>query len=762
MADCVVIYWRDIPAQVVVRAGRRTAKRELPPRFQEAIDIAAMRGGAKDSDAYLAAWRRSPPEPCDDDLDAAADAAVARLVGAFPDDQLMRLARAGGDRSQLIEEPLVFFAPSGKRGRVAVGTSVLDAARRFGVDLDSVCGGRGLCGRCQIRVEEGHYASLGITSSAEHLPPWTAGEAAYTSRRGPLAEGRRLGCQCTISGDLVIDVPADAQVHRQVVRKAADERTVAVDPVVSLRVVDVAEPDMHDARSDARRLAEALAAEWSIDIAPLDLAVLRTLQATLRQGGWRVTVAVRHRAQVVAVYPGVQHRIVGLAVDLGSTTIAGHLCDLATGAVLASAGVMNPQIRFGDDLMSRVSYVMMNPDATATLATAARGAIDQLARDLLAEVGASKDELVEFTIVGNPVMHHLLLGVSPVELGGAPFALADDGPIDLPAAALDLTAAAGAMVHLLPCIAGHVGADAAAMILAEAPHLDATPTLLIDVGTNAELVLGSTERVLAASSPTGPAFEGAQISGGQRAAPGAIERVRIDADTLEPRIKVIGDPRWSDEPGFDARVTGICGSGIIEAVAELYRVGIIASDGTIEGAFAERTPRVEQDQRTFGYRLWAGTPVITITQGDVRAIQLAKAALHAGAKLLMARWGLRAITRIKLAGAFGSHIDPLYALMLGLIPDCPLAGVTSVGNAAGHGARIALVNAAARTDIAALVRRIEKVETAVEPSFQAEFVAAMALPHATDDYALLRAVVALPAPAALKRRVRQGGNRNRL
>jgi uncharacterized 2Fe-2S/4Fe-4S cluster protein (DUF4445 family) len=306
-----------------------------------------------------------------------------------------------------------------------------------------------------------------------------------------------------------------------------------------------------------------------------------------------------------------------------------------------------------------------------------------------------------------------------------------------------------ARVYVLPCIAGHVGADTAGVILSESPHLAEEITLVVDVGTNAEIVLGNKDRLLAASSPTGPAFEGAQISCGQRAAPGAIERVRIDPATLEPRYKVIGCNIWSDHPGFEKAikrigVTGICGSGIIEVLAEMFLAGMISSDGTIVGALAQRCPRLRAEGRTFSYVIREGEPEIRVTQNDVRAVQLAKAALYAGARLLMDRLGVASVERIVLAGAFGSHIDVKYAMVLGMIPDCDLAKVSSAGNAAGTGARIALLNQRARDLIERVIRQVEKVETAVEPRFQAHFVEAMALPHATASYPHLSRAVKLP------------------
>jgi uncharacterized 2Fe-2S/4Fe-4S cluster protein (DUF4445 family) len=643
-----------------------------------------------------------------------------------------------------VTEHAVVFAPSGRRGRFASGTTLLAAARSLGVDLDSVCGGRGICGRCQIGVPE-----------AAVTPP---SEVEARSRR--LAAGRRLGCQARLCADAVVDVPPESQLHRQVISKGADARPVALDPLVTLHYVQVAQPDMHDPRSDARRLAEALEAEWGLSALILPLPVLAGLQQALRRGDWAVTVAVRDRRHVVAVYPGFVERLHGIAVDLGSTTIAAHLCDLSTGDVVASAGVMNPQIRFGEDLMSRVSHAMAG--GTAELTEAARGALAGLVAELTARAAVPPEQIAELVVAGNPVMHHLLLGLDPAELGAAPFALAVDAALDVPARDLGLSVAPGAFVHVLPCIAGHVGADAAAMVLAEAPHRAEGLTLLVDVGTNAEIVLGNRERLLACSSPTGPAFEGAQITAGQRAAPGAIERIRIDPATLEPRFKVIGCDLWSDDPGFAAAiartgVTGICGSGIVEAVAQMYLAGIIRSDGGLDGALAARSPRIREEYRSFTYVIRDGTPRVAVTQHDVRAIQLAKAALHAGAKLLMSRLGVAEVPRIRLAGAFGAQIDPLHALVLGLVPDCPLEEVASVGNAAGHGARIALLNAASRAEIAAVVRRIEKVETAIERGFQAEFVAAMALPHATDAYPNLARHVTLPARAAPRRRRGTGG-----
>jgi uncharacterized 2Fe-2S/4Fe-4S cluster protein (DUF4445 family) len=395
---------------------------------------------------------------------------------------------------------------------------------------------------------------------------------------------------------------------------------------------------------------------------------------------------------------------------------------------------------------------MMHSEGAGEMTAAVRKALDGLIATLAMRAGIKRVEILELAIVGNPIMHHLLLGIDPTPLGGAPFALATDRAVRTTAAALGLRAHPGARVYVLPCIAGHVGADTAGVMLAETPYRSKRMTLIVDVGTNAEIVLGDARRLLAASSPTGPAFEGAQISSGQRAAPGAIERVRIDRQTLEPRFRVIGNEVWSDEPGFDeaiaeSGVTGICGSGIVEAIAELYLAGVITTDGVVDGRQATRSPRVIADGRTFSYLLHDDTPRILVTQNDVRAIQLAKAALYAGVRLLMDHLDIDSVDQVRLAGAFGSQIDPLHAMVLGLIPDCELGQVEAAGNAAGTGALIALLSANARREIETQVRRVEKIETAVEPRFQEHFVAAMAIPHKTAEHPNLSLVVELPSPA---------------
>lgn len=636
----------------------------------------------------------------------------------------------------------IVFAPSGKRGEFSYGTPILQAARSLGVDLDSVCGGRGICGRCQVTPSFGDFSKHGIKSTTEHLSNFSETEMRYKQKRG-LKDDRRLGCSCLLQGDMVIDVPEDSQVHKQIIRKRAEARNIDINPVCSLHYIEVEEPDMHKPSGDLQRLIEALEAQWDIKIIDYDIHLLTILQKTLRAGEWKITCAVRDNNYLAGIWAGFQDTLYGIAIDVGSTTMSAHICDLKSGEVMHSAGAMNPQIRFGEDLMSRVSYVMMNEGGEVELTSAVRETLADLIRRACDDNEIDRDKILECVLVGNPVMHHLLLGINPVELGWAPFALATSEFVSVPALDyLGLPCHRSCRAWFLPCVAGHVGADSAAVVLSEAPYNRAEVSLLIDIGTNAEIVMGNRDHLLACSSPTGPALEGAQISCGQRAANGAIERVRIDSVSFEPHFQVIGCDLWSNEAGFSDSilkigVTGICGSGIIEVLGEMLLAGLLTRDGIIDGGMVAKTDRIVSDGRVFAYILRRAESdddvEIRITQGDIRAIQLAKAALYAGVQLLIDKFG-RSPDRIVLAGAFGNHIDVRYAMLLGLIPDCSLGSVVSAGNAAGTGARIALLDGRSRDEIVSTIGSIEKIETALESNFQQYFIEAMGFPHSVHEY----------------------------
>ncbi len=646
--------------------------------------------------------------------------------------------------------------PSGRQGDVPHGTTVLQAARQLGVAIESICGGRQTCGRCLIALERGHFPKHGITSNDGSLTPPEEAEIAYAARHNIDLGERRMACAARLVGDALITVPEESQARKQVIRKPASELLIEVAPAVRLYYVEV-EPAVLGGPADWQRLQAALAEQWDLGEVTIDPLVLREVPRALRDGRWAVTVTLWGGREVVRVAPGYEEGLYGLAVDVGSTTVAMHLCDLRTGAVLATEAMMNPQVRYGEDLISRITYAMQEPGGAERMHRAIIKALNGLTRRAAGSAGVDAGAITDVVLVGNTVMHHLLLGINPRYLGAIPFPLATQGATDLKARDLGLDAVHhGAMVHLLPCIAGYVGADNVGVLLAEQPHLDDQVSLVVDIGTNAEILLGNRERMLSASSPTGPAFEGAQITHGQRAAPGAIERVRIDPATGAVRYRVIGDERWSDqlEPGARLSATGICGSGVIEAVAELFAAGLIDRSGRFLPDADRRCPAVR-----FGGGLGeivlaraeetATGGDIVVTQQDIRNVQLAKGALYAGARLLMDRLGVDHVDRIKLAGAFGSYIDPLRAMIIGLIPDCDLDRVSAVGNSAGDGARIALLNVEQRRVAQEAARAVEYVETGGDPDFQERFIQAMTLPHASDPFPHLAGII--PDAAAERR-----------
>lgn len=652
--------------------------------------------------------------------------------------------------------------PSGRRDSVEAGTTLLDAARQMGVEIESICGGRLTCVKCKVHVESGNFSKHGITSDMAHLTPPTDEERALLrAANAPVEDGYRLSCATCVQGDALLFVPEESRAQKQVIRKSATERLIDVAPAIRQVYVEVPQAELGEHRGDWGRLQDALAEQWDLSNLRIDLPVLRRLQETLRKERWAVTALVWNDQEVIDVQPGYKEGIYGLAVDIGSTTVAGHLCDLRTGELLATEAIMNPQVAYGEDLMSRVSYAMTNKTGLATMHEAIIDALNTLASRAARAANLQARDIHDAVFVGNTTMVHILLGINPRELGGAPFALATRDSVEVRARDLGLRLHPGAHVHVLPAEAGHVGADNVATLIAETPYRDAAVSLIIDVGTNAEIVLGNNEWLYSASSPTGPAFEGAQISYGMRAAPGAIERVRIDPQTLESRIRVIGEERWSDEWNLDPDAplesqpqhlaAGICGSGIIEAVAEMYLAGIILPDGRFNAELENDRVRWRGKQGAYVLATRDQTATgrsIVVTQDDVRSIQLAKAALYAGAKLLLVRAGMPAIERIVLAGAFGSYIDPKYAMVLGLIPDCALSSVVAVGNAAGDGARIALLNRDKRDEAADISRRVTYIETAVDPEFQNEFVRALHIPHAGDAFPLLEHALGASLPRA--------------
>jgi uncharacterized 2Fe-2S/4Fe-4S cluster protein (DUF4445 family) len=645
--------------------------------------------------------------------------------------------------AETVKRVQIVFQPSGRRGEIEAGKSVLEAARTLGVGIEAACGGARVCGKCRVVVETGRFEKLNLTSSADHISPVGEAEKKFLTAE-ELARGYRLACNAFLSGDLVVTVPEESRSAKQVILEKGRERQIELRPAVKNVTVTLAPATLSDFRDDARRLLDALEKETGLHGLTVDFPVLRNLPEILRQNDWQATATIWQGKEVIRVAPGRRETSLGVAIDVGTTTLAAFLCDLTTGAVLAKASRMNPQIGYGEDVLARISYAASEPDGRKKLQDAIIEAINALAVDMAEKAGFVADDVDEMVLVYNTAMHHLALGLDPRYVGRAPFAPAVREPLDVKARDLGVKINPSGNVYSLPVEAGFVGADNVAVLLAEEPYNSDAVKLIIDIGTNGEIDLGNKNRLLSTSCATGPALEGAQIAFGMRAAPGAIERVKIDPMTYEPRYKVIGQDEWYPVP-YDWHPTvqkvgaqGICGSGVIDAIAAMHKAGVISKAGRIDAKL--NTPRVRRGESgKLEYVLaWAKETAvgkdIVITQADIRAVQLAKAALYVGAQYLMERYGVDHVDEVILAGAFGSYIDKESAMAIGMFPDCDLSRVHAVGNAAGDGARIALLDVEKRREAAKVARRVEFIETAAEPDFQKKFMDAIAIPHAKDKF----------------------------
>jgi uncharacterized 2Fe-2S/4Fe-4S cluster protein (DUF4445 family) len=636
----------------------------------------------------------------------------------------------------------VIFQPSGSRGEVSEGETLLEASRGLGVEIESQCGGAGVCGKCKVRLETGSFQRYGITSHREHLSPFTEDETKFISEKEQ-AEGYRLACSARILGDVLVYVPEESRGGKQVVRKAAGRKSIELKPAISLYYLELPPPTFHDLLGDFDRLHKALTDQYRLPALVMDHAVLQKLPVTLRQAGWKVTVAVWMDQRIVDVRPGHVDDVYGLAIDVGTTTVAGYLCNLRNGELIATETMMNPQVTYGEDVMSRITYVSTVPEGLDRMHRAIIDGLNQLIQTITSSVGMTPEALLELTFVGNTAMHHLLLKIHPEYLGLSPFPPAIHRSVNVLARDLGLKVHPSANVHVLPIEAGFVGADNVGVLIAEEPYRQEEKVLIIDIGTNGELVLGNHRKLVSSSCATGPALEGAHIKHGMRAVPGAIERIRINPDTFDVRFKVIGREEWNmDAPRLEAK--GICGSGIIDAIAELYRTGLIDKSGRFRKSASSPRLRDSNGIPEFVIAWERETSIgkdITITQQDVRNVQLAKGAIYTGAKLMMKRLGIQRLSKVILAGAFGSYIDPEEALVMGMFPDCDVKNIYAVGNAAGDGARIALLNRDKRAEAEEIARKVEYLELTIDPDFQKEFMDAMAFPHGRDPFPHLKGIV---------------------
>ncbi|MGI6096314.1 MAG: ASKHA domain-containing protein [Lachnospiraceae bacterium] len=627
----------------------------------------------------------------------------------------------------------IVFQPSGTVTEVEEGTNLLVAAQDAGVDIQAYCGGGKVCGKCRIKVVSGQFDKHKIKSAEDHLTALTQEEAAQF-KKDEVEAGYRLACAACVKGDLVIEVPRESQKQSQIVLEKGKNRTVALKPAVKRYYLELEKADLKDNRDDYTRVCDTLMAQNpEITQRPeIDFETLRKLPTAIRKGDWKITIYVWNGKKITGVFPGEKKNTYGVAVDIGTTTVAAYLCDLQSGEVLQSASMMNPQVRFGDDVISRVSYCMTNENGLDDLNGIIIKGLNELVEELAEKEQIHRDDVAEMVLVFNTVMHHIALKIPPDAIGMAPFISGIADSVDVMARDLGIRIMSGANVHCLPSEAGYVGADNVAVLIAEEPYNQDKIKMIIDIGTNSEIALGNKDKLYSTSCATGPALEGAQIRCGMRAAKGAIEGVEINQVTLEPTLRIIGQ-----KEGEHLAPIGICGSGILDVVAQMAITGIIEADGKFTNVMDSPRLRVGEDglkEYVLYEKQKDGERDIVVTAKDIRAVQLAKAALYAGAKTLMQRCGIDKMDEVILAGAFGSYIDKVNALKLGLFPDCLYDKITVSGNAAGVGARLALFNVEKREEARKIARQVQFVETAGDPVYAGLFADAILIPHGKDPF----------------------------
>jgi uncharacterized 2Fe-2S/4Fe-4S cluster protein (DUF4445 family) len=672
--------------------------------------------------------------------------------------------------------PTVIFQPSGRRGPVPKGVTLIEASRLLGVDIEALCGEKKVCGKCKVRIEEGLFEKYGIESKRIHVSPWQEEEEKFIT---PDAKetGYRLGCVAKVEGDVLVFVPEESRAGKQVVSKAARDIPIKWDPAVRIYHVEVDKPTFEEPTGDFERICRGLEREYGVRDLSIDIHALRQLPTALRDGNWSVTVSVWNDKEIIRVKPGRHEDYYGIAIDVGTTTVAGYFCNLRTMQVIDTVSLMNPQCKYGEDVMARITFHMTTENGLKRMSDdiieGLNWLIDQAIQntyppkkkvkkkkgeegpDELVEapeegktyLRLTRDDIEDLTLGGNTAMHHILLQLNPEFVGLAPFPPVIHHSLDIKTRDLGLKINPSSYIFVLPNEAGFVGADNVGVLIAEEPYKSEETQLIIDIGTNGELVLGNRHKLISSSCATGPALEGAQIAFGMRAAPGAMERIKINPDTHEVDYKVIGRDAWrSFSEAKEMKAKGICGSGILDLLAELYRAGVITKSGVFNRQLKTKRSRVNPENKQPEFVLaWAEETSIdkdvVVTQKDVRQIQLAKGALYAGCKLMMRRMGMKQLDKVKIAGAFGTHVDRTKALIMGLFPDCEIEKILSVGNAAGDGCRTALLNRQKRTEANWCSRNVEYVELTVERDFQQQFMEAMQIPHMTDAFPHLEGIV---------------------
>ncbi len=673
----------------------------------------------------------------------------------------------------------VIFQPSGRRGEVPKGCNIIEASRLLGVDIEALCGETKVCGKCIVRIEDGHFEKYNIQSSMDHVSPWQEEVEEKFINPENREKGFRLGCVAKIEDDILVFVPEESRAGKQVVSKAARDINIEFDPAVTMYTIELKKPDFEDKVGDWERLCNGLEREYGLTDLTCDIFTLRTLPGALREKKWTVTVSVWNEKEVIRIQPGIINKTYGIAIDVGTTTCAGYLCDLMTMEVIATSSIMNPQCKYGEDVMARITFHMTTPDGLKRMSDDIIEGINSLIekaieqthpkkkkirkkkgddgpaeyREVIEEgveyLRISKEDIEDVTMGFNTAMHHILLGLDPEPVGLAPFPPVIHHSLDIKARDLGIDINASSYIFVMPNEAGFVGGDNVGVLLAEAPYKRDEIQLLIDIGTNGELILGNRHKLYSSSCATGPAMEGAQLAYGMRAAPGAIERIEIDPETQDVDYRVIGhDKSRKFSKPEEMKVKGICGSGILDVLAELYRSGVITKTGVFNKKALKQNPRFRKNPDTKQPEFvlaWKEDSSISkdivITQKDVRQIQLAKGALYAGCKLMMKRMGIEKVDMVKIAGAFGTHVDREKALVMGLFPDCEIENIHGIGNAAGDGCRAALLNKKKRDEANWCARNVQYLELTVEPTFEKDFMEAMQIPHMTDKFPHLEGVV---------------------
>ncbi|MEE9550462.1 MAG: ASKHA domain-containing protein [Candidatus Binatia bacterium] len=600
----------------------------------------------------------------------------------------------------------VEFCPSGKRGLVEAGESLLEAARRLGVGLRAECGGGGICGKCQVVISVG----------SEVLP--SPKEIECRVLKNKLMAQYRLACRTPVSGPMQVEVPQESLLGEVLVLTEGEGVSFKLEPTVQQYHLSLQAPSLGDPLGDAERVLQGLEQVYGLKEVSISSIALTELPVTLRQAGWDVTVTIwsGQRREQIDIQPGYVEDSYGVAVDIGTTTLALYLVDLKSGKVIVTESMINPQVTYGADVVTRMDYAVRESEGKEHLRQAVTTGINQLLLKACARAGVTAKHVAEMIIVGNTVMHHLFLGLETQFLVRTPFTSVVQRPCDLRARDLGLEINPAGNIHLLPIIAGFVGADVVGDLVATQFYHGKEVTLLIDIGTNGELILGNESLGLTACSvAAGPAFEGGHITFGMSASPGAIEHVRIDPASCDVQYRTIGG----------GPPKGVCGSGILDAVAEMLQAGIILPSGKMETSIPSR--RLRQGQEWIEFVLeWAENTVlgkdIVVTQKDVREVQLAKAAFRAGIRTLMQHMGVKQVERVVLAGAFGSYLDPKSALAIGMLPPCDSERIIAIGNAAGTGARMALLSKSQRTEAANVARSVNYLELTAQPDFGATFL----------------------------------------